>query len=362
MGLAVPTAVMVATGKGAQWGILIKGGEPLQRAGSLTTVVLDKTGTVTAGRPALTDVVVGDPALDEREVLRVAASLETRSEHPLAQAIVSAARERNLVLDEPENFRSVSGQGTTGMVGGIAAAVGNLALMEEHGIPAEGLARAAARLADEGKTPVYVSLNGKLAGFLAVADPIRPTSREAIASLRRMGLEVIMVTGDNERTAKAIAGQAGIAAVIAGVMPEGKVAEIARLKDQGKVVAMVGDGINDAPALARADIGIAMGSGTDIALDASDVTLMRPDLRGVADAIHLSRRTMRTMKQNLFWAFIYNVIGIPVAAGVLFPWFHILLSPVIASGAMAFSSVSVVANSLRLRRLRAAEPPLTKEL
>ena len=351
MGLAVPTAVMVATGKGAQWGILIKGGEPLQRAGSLTTVVLDKTGTVTAGRPALTDILVQDLSITESEMLRVAASLETRSEHPLAQAIVNAARERNLVLEEPESFASVTGQGTTGVVGGVAAAVGNAALMSGYGISADVLASSAARLSDEGKTLVYVHLDGKLAGLLAVADPIRPTSREAIASLTRMGLEVIMVTGDNERTAKAIAGQAGISTVVAGVMPDGKVAEITRLRNQGQVVAMVGDGINDAPALALADIGIAMGSGTDIAVEASDITLMRPDLRGVAQAIHLSRRTMRTMKQNLFWAFIYNVIGIPVAAGILYPWFGILLSPVIASAAMAFSSVSVVGNSLRLRRL-----------
>ena len=354
MGLAVPTAVMVATGKGAQWGILIKGGEPLQRAGSLTTVVLDKTGTVTAGRPAVTDIMVHDPSLEEREMLRLAASLETRSEHPLAQAIVNAARERNISLEEPEGFTSVSGQGTTGIVGGIAAAVGNAVLMGEYGISTDDLSAASARLADQGKTPVYVNLNGKLAGLIAVADPIRPTSHAAVAALNRMGLEVIMVTGDNERTGRAIASEAGISRVIAGVAPAGKVAEIVRLKASGKVVAMVGDGINDAPALAQADVGVAMGSGTDIAVEASDITLMRPDLGGVAQAIRLSRRTMRTMKQNLFWAFIYNVVGIPVAAGILYPGFGILLSPVIASAAMAFSSVSVVANSLRLRRIRTA--------
>ena len=354
MGLAVPTAVMVATGKGAQWGILIKGGEALQRAGSLTTVVLDKTGTVTAGRPALTDVLVHDSSLDQRELLRLVASLESRSEHPLAQALVDAARQQGLGLEEPQNFAAKSGQGATGVAGGIELAVGNAALMTEHRISPDALAGEATRLADEGKTPMYVGRNGQLAGLVAVADPIRPTSREAVAKIRTLGIEVIMVTGDNERTAQAIARQAGIDRVVAGVMPAGKVAEISRLQQQGRVVAMVGDGINDAPALAQADIGIAMGSGTDITLEASDITLMRPDLLGVAQAIHLSRRTMRTMKQNLFWAFIYNVVGIPVAAGVLYPWFRILLSPVIASAAMAFSSVSVVANSLRLRRTRTA--------
>ena len=353
MGLAVPTAVMVATGKGAQWGILIKGGEPLQRAGALTTVVLDKTGTVTQGRPALTDVIALD-ATDQRRLLTLVASLEARSEHPLAHAIVTAARAQALELVEPEGFAAVSGQGATGVVNGTAVAVGNPALMAEYGIPAEQLTDAATRLADDSKTPMFVNLNGKLAGIIAVADPIRPTSSEAVEALKRMGLEVIMVTGDNERTARAIAGQAGISQVIAGVMPAGKVVEVTRLKEQGRVVAMVGDGINDAPALAQADVGIAMGSGTDIALEASDITLMRPDLRGVSRAIALSRRTMRTMKQNLFWAFIYNVIGIPIAAGILYPWFGILLSPVIASAAMAFSSVSVVANSLRLRRMKTA--------
>jgi Cu+-exporting ATPase len=353
MGLAVPTAVMVATGKGAQWGILIKGGEPLQRAGSLTTIVLDKTGTITEGRPAVTDFIVLGP-LDERQVLTLVASLETRSEHPLAHAVVTRAREQGLPLVEPEGFSAISGQGATGVVNGAAVMVGNAALMAEHGVSTDPAADVAARLSDEGKTTIYVNVDGTLAAVLAVADPIRPTSAAAIESLRAMNLDVIMVTGDNERTARAIARQAGIADVVAGVMPAGKVAEIVRLKQQGRTVAMVGDGINDAPALAEADVGIAMGSGTDIAVEASDITLMRPDLRGVAQAIALSRRTMRTMKQNLFWAFIYNVIGIPIAAGVLYPALGLLLSPVIASAAMAFSSVSVVGNSLRLRSMRSA--------
>jgi Cu+-exporting ATPase len=352
MGLAVPTAVMVATGRGAQWGILIKGGEALERAGSLTTVVLDKTGTVTAGKPALTDLIVHDPAIEQRELLRLVASLESRSEHPLAAAIVARAKEDKLSLSEPEEFSALGGKGATGRVGGIAVAAGNLDLMEGQGVEAGALSHDAIRLADQGKTPMYVSLNGKLAGLIAVADPIRPESRAAIAGLQQLGLDVILVTGDNERTAKAIAQEAGISSVVAGVLPEGKVTQIKRLQQQGQVVAMVGDGINDAPALAQADVGIAMGSGSDVAVEASDITLMRPTLLGVVQAIRLSRRTMGTMKQNLFWAFFYNVVGIPVAAGVLYPWLGIMLSPVIASAAMAFSSVSVVFNSLRLRRLR----------
>jgi Cu+-exporting ATPase len=354
MGLAVPTAVMVATGKGAQWGILIKSGEALQRAGSLTAVVLDKTGTVTEGKPAVTDIVLRDNVYSESRVLELVASLESRSEHPLASAIVAEAGRRQLRLFEPEGFAALGGQGATGVVDGVAIAVGNASLMAEYGVAGDAMALEWERLADEGKTPMYINLNGSLAGLIAVADPIKPGSREAVARLQHLGLKTLMVTGDNERTARAIAKQAGIQQVVAGVLPEGKVAEVKRLQQQGEVVAMVGDGINDAPALAQADIGIAMGSGTDIALEASDITLMRPDLMGVARAIHLSRRTMRTMKQNLFWAFIYNVIGIPVAAGAFYPVFRLLLSPILASAAMAFSSVSVVANSLRLRRLGTA--------
>jgi Cu+-exporting ATPase len=351
MGLAVPTAVMVATGKGAQWGILIKGGEALQRAGSLTTVILDKTGTVTEGKPAVTDIVLRDDAYSESRVLELVASLESRSEHPLAAAIVAEAGRRRLRLREPEGFNARGGQGATGVVDGVALAVGNASLMKEYGIAGDAMAAEWERLADEGKTPMYVNLNGSLVGLIAVADPIKPGSREAVARLQQLGLKTLMVTGDNERTARAIAKQAGIQTVVAGVFPEGKVAEVKRLQGEGEVVAMVGDGINDAPALAQADIGIAMGSGTDIALEASDITLMRPDLMGVARAVHLSKRTMRTMKQNLFWAFIYNVIGIPVAAGAFYPVVRLLLSPILASAAMAFSSVSVVGNSLRLRRL-----------
>jgi Cu+-exporting ATPase len=355
MGLAVPTAVMVSTGKGAEMGVLIKGGEALQRAGDIRTVVLDKTGTITEGRPTVTDVVATPSwAGREDELLRLVASVESSSEHPLADAIVRRAKDAGLALVEAESFQSITGRGAMGVVEGRAVVIGNEALMADYGLRVEGLGDAAERLTGEAKTPVFVDVDGELAGLLAVADPIKASSREAITRLHRMGLQVVMLTGDNQRTAEAVARQAGVDRVVAGVLPEGKVAEIRRLQDAGQVVAMVGDGINDAPALAQADVGIAIGTGTDVAIEASDVTLMRGDLRGVASAIALSRATMRTMKQNLFWAFIYNIVGIPIAAGVLYPALGLLLSPILASAAMAFSSVSVVGNSLRLRRFRGA--------
>jgi P-type Cu+ transporter len=355
MGLAVPTAVMVASGKGAELGVLIKGGEALQRAGDVGTVVLDKTGTITEGRPTVTDVVpAGDSRMSADELLGLAASLERSSEHPLADAIVRHATERGMLLRDVESFASHTGRGATGMIGGRSVAVGNETLMREQGVDVSPSRSDADRLSRDGKTTAYVAVDGTLAGVMAVADPVRATSRDAVARLRAMGLEVVMLTGDNEHTARAIARQAGIERVVAGVLPHGKVAEIARLQQGGKVVAMVGDGINDAPALAQADVGMAIGTGTDVAAEAADIVLMRGDLTAAAQAIALSRRTMRTMKQNLFWAFIYNVVGIPVAAGALYPMFGLLLSPIIASAAMAFSSVSVVANSLRLRRARFA--------
>ena len=355
MGLAVPTAVMVATGKGAELGILIKGGEALQRAGDVTTVVLDKTGTLTEGRPTVTDVITAPGSTwSPDSLLRIVAALESSSEHPLADAIVRHARERNLALAAAEEFQSVTGRGAVGVVESSFLAAGNEKLMADYAVDPAPLAAEAARLTGEGKTPVWVAVDGQLAGLLAVADPLKATSREAVRRLKRMGLEVVLLTGDNRRTAEAIARQAGIDRVVAEVLPEGKVAEVKRLQDEGKVVAMVGDGINDAPALAQADLGLAIGTGTDIAVEASDVTLMRGDPRGIAAAVALSRRTMRTMRQNLFWAFVYNVIGIPIAAGVLYPAFGLLLSPILASAAMAFSSVSVVTNSLRLRRARIA--------
>ena len=355
MGLAVPTAVMVATGKGAELGVLIKGGEALQRAGDLRTIVLDKTGTVTEGTPQVTDVVVApDSSRGAQDILRLVASLETMSEHPLADAIVRHAREGGLALVAPNGFQSVTGRGAIGTVDGSRLVVGNAALLRDSGIEASAFADAVERLAIDGKTPMYVAIDGALTAIVAVADPIKETSREAIRRFHALGLEVVMLTGDNQRTAEAVARQAGIDRVVAEVLPEGKVAEIARLQSEGKIVAMIGDGINDAPALARADVGMAIGTGTDIAIEAGDIVLMRGDLRTAAHAVALSRRTMRTMKQNLFWAFIYNVIGIPVAAGALYPAIGLLLSPILASAAMAFSSVSVVANSLRLRTARIA--------
>jgi Cu+-exporting ATPase len=288
------------------------------------------------------------------ELLALAASLETRSEHPLADAVVRAAQERGLPLHEPDAFASDTGRGATGAVAGRGVAVGNAALMAAWSVDPTPLAADAERLAGEGKTPMYVAVDGALAGVIAVADPVKATSAAAVARLRAMGLDVVMLTGDNRRTAEAVARAAGIDRVVADVLPDGKVAEIRRLQAEGRVVAMVGDGVNDAPALAQADVGIAVGGGADVAVEAADVALMRGDLAGVARAVTLSRRTMRTMRQNLFWAFAYNVVGIPVAAGVLYPAFGLLLSPVLASAAMAFSSVSVVSNSLRLRRARIA--------
>ena len=355
MGLAVPTAVMVATGKGAQLGILIKGGESLQRAHEITTVVLDKTGTVTEGKPAVTDVIAapGGPVADPDQLLALVASLERSSEHPLADAVVRYARARSLALADADRFEARAGLGARGHVGGRDLLVGNAAMMRESGVDVRALGEGADRFAAEGKTLLYVAVGGAAAGVIALADTIRETSREGVAMLRRLDLDVVMLTGDTDATARVIATQAGIGRVVAGVLPDGKVAEVKRLQEAGGVIAMVGDGINDAPALAQADVGIAIGSGTDVAMEASDLTLMRGDLRGVAQAIALSRQTMRITRQNLFWAFIYNVIGIPIAAGVLYPFFGVQLSPVIASAAMAMSSVSVVSNSLRLRRFAA---------
>jgi P-type Cu+ transporter len=347
MGLAVPTAVMVASGKGAELGILLKGGQAVQRAHEVDTVVLDKTGTLTEGRPAVTDIVAS-PDTDESTLLRAAAALERSSEHPLALAVVEAAQARGTAIPQPSGFHSRTGQGIVGTVEGQAVAVGNASLMRDEDVDTSSLEERAAQLADQAKTTMYVAIDHRLAGLLAVADPLRATSRESIGALKRLGLDIILLTGDVRKTGEAIAREVGVERVVAGLLPDGKVAQIEELQVRGRVVAMVGDGVNDAPALARADVGIAIGTGTDIAVEASDITLMRGDPRGVAHAIELARRTMRTMRQNLFWAFIYNVIGIPIAAGVLYPAFGISLSPILASAAMAVSSVSVVGNSLRL--------------
>jgi Cu+-exporting ATPase len=357
MGLAVPTAVMVATGKGAELGVLIKGGEALERAAKLDTIVLDKTGTVTVGKPAVTDIVAV-PGHGEEELLRLAASVERLSEHPLADAVVRHAASRSIQTARATQFAAISGRGVEGIVGDDSVLVGSDAMMREHGVDVTPLLPEATRLAGEAKSVVFVAIDApapRLVGLLAIADPMRETSAAAVRSLQRMGLDVVLLTGDNRPTADAIAREAGIDEVVAEVLPDGKVAEVRRLQDEGHVVAMVGDGINDAPALAQADLGVALGSGTDVAIDASDVTLMRSDLTSVVDAVALARRTMRTMRQNLFWAFAYNVVGIPIAAGVLYPVFGLLLSPVIASAAMALSSVSVVSNSLRLRQFRGVE-------
>jgi len=359
MGLAVPTAVMVATGKGAELGLLIKGGEALERAGAIDTVILDKTGTVTEGRPAVTDIVPNGDVRQE-ELLRIAASVEQSSEHPIAAAIVRHARELGIELTGATQFRNVTegGRGVAARVNGSTVIAGNEALMRAHGVDVGAVRNAADRVASEAKSIVYVAAGmgrPELLGLIAVADPIRDSSPAALALLRRMDLDVVLLTGDNRPTADAIAREAEIDVVVAEVLPEGKVDEVRRMQGEGHVVAMVGDGVNDAPALAQADVGFALGSGTDVAIDASDVTVMRPDLTAVAAGIALARRTMRTMRQNLFWAFVYNVIGIPIAAGVLYPRFGLLLSPVLASAAMALSSVSVVSNSLRLRRFRGAE-------
>ncbi|MEP6536670.1 MAG: heavy metal translocating P-type ATPase [Bryobacteraceae bacterium] len=341
MGLAVPTAVMVATGRGAEMGILIKGGEALQRAHEIQTVVLDKTGTVTEGHPVVTDFVLLSAQYQEEEVLALAGGLEKSSEHPLAEAIVQYAATRVATLPQASQFESYAGKGARGVVNGKQVLIGNAVLLREAGI-------------ETGKvSTAFVAIEGALAASFEVADPIKRGSREAVERLRSLGLQVVMLTGDNWATAQKIAAEAGIDSVVAGVLPDGKVAEVARRQGLGEVVAMVGDGVNDAPALAKADVGIAIGTGTDIAVEASDITLMRGDLNSVADAIALARRTMRIMKQNLFWAFAYNVIAIPVAAGVLYPAFEIQLSPILASAAMAFSSVSVVMNSLRLGRFKA---------
>ncbi len=349
MGLAVPTAVMVATGRGAQMGVLIKGGEALQRAGEVTLVALDKTGTVTEGRPTVTEVIPASNEFTPEELLRLAASVESASEHPLAEAIVRHAAERGLALERPTAFDARPGRGVRATIGHRSVSLGNEAFMHELGVNVAPLGAELARVAEDGKTPTLVAVDGALGGLLAIADPVRPTAAATIRALRDRGLRVALITGDHERTAHAVARATGIEYVVAGVSPQGKVAEVERLRASGHVVAMVGDGVNDAPALASADVGIAIGTGTDIALEAADIALMRGDPQGVVDAIDLSRRTMRTMRQNLFWAFVYNVIGIPVAAGVLYPAFGILLDPILASAAMAFSSVSVVTNSLRLR-------------
>jgi len=349
MGLAVPTAVMVATGRGAASGVLIKGGEPLERLASVDTVVFDKTGTLTLGEPRVVDLRPL-PGIDARAMLAQAAAVERRSEHPLAEAIARHAAAEGAELPPLSEFVTLPGRGARGRVGPHQVTVGNAAFLRDEGIDVAALATLADEAASQGQTPVLIGLDGRPAGLIALADTLRANAREVVGRLEGLGLRVVMLSGDRQAAAAAIGRQAGLSRVVAEVLPAGKVEAIKALQAEGRRVAMVGDGVNDAPALAQADVGIALASGTDIAAEAADVTLMSSDLGGVPEAIRLARAAMRTMKQNLFWAFIYNVIGIPIAAGALYPAFGILLSPVIASAAMAFSSVSVVSNSLRLRR------------
>ncbi len=354
LGLATPTAIMVGTGRGAEHGILIRSGESLETAHRIRTIVLDKTGTLTKGKPEVTDVLSHQPSAisQAQDLLRLAASLERASEHPLGEAIVDRAKADGLALSAVEGFEAVPGRGVRGRVDARPVLLGNLTFMQESGVEPGDLRASADKLAAEGKTPMFVAVSSQAAGVIAVADTLKEHSVEAVQALHRLGIEVVMLTGDNRRTAEAIAKTAGIGRVLAEVLPDQKAQEVKKLQAEGRVVAMVGDGINDAPALAQADVGIAIGTGTDVAMEASDITLIRGDLTGVVTAIQLSQRTMRTIKQNLFWAFIYNMIGIPIAAGVLYPVLGLLLNPMLASAAMAVSSVSVVSNSLRLRRFR----------
>ena len=353
LGLATPTAIMVGTGKGAENGILIKGGEALETAHKINTIVFDKTGTITEGKPTVTDVLTSG-GTDSDTLLQITASAEKGSEHPLGQAIVQGAQDKGLEFLKMDSFEAVTGRGIEGSINGQVILAGNRKLMEERNISLTGWEEASDRLAEEGKTPMYVAIDGALAGIIAVADVVKQSSRAAIESLHSMGIEVAMITGDNKKTAAAIAREVGIDRVLAEVLPQDKSNEVKKLQSEGRKVAMVGDGINDAPALAQADIGIAIGSGTDVAMESADIVLMRSDLMDVPTAVNLSKRTIRNIKQNLFWAFGYNVIGIPIAAGVLYLFGGPLLNPILAAAAMSLSSVSVLSNALRLKRFKAS--------
>jgi P-type Cu+ transporter len=349
LGLATPTAIMVGTGRGAEQGILIKSAESLETAHRIRTVIFDKTGTLTHGEPVVTEVITID-AVDKTAVMRLAAAAEWGSEHPLGKAIVERGRQEAVAMEPAQDFEAFPGHGVQARVDGRLVRLGTRQFLLDHGIALNGLEKEAERLAQAGQTPMYIAADGTAVGVIAVADTLKPSARGAVEALHAMGIDVAMITGDNARTAAAIARQVGIDRVLAEVLPQDKAAEVKKLQTEGQVVAMVGDGINDAPALAQADVGIALGTGTDVAIETADIALLRDDLLGVATAIRLSRRTMRTIRQNLFWAFFYNAILIPVAAGALYPFFGILLNPMLAGVAMAFSSVSVVTNSLRLRR------------
>lgn len=350
LGLATPTAIMVGTGKGAEYGVLMKSGEALETAHQIKTIVFDKTGTITEGRPKVTDIVTTD-TVNEAELLQLSASAEKGSEHPLGEAIVNAAKDKNIEFINIENFEAIPGHGIEVMIQGKNMLLGNKKLMDSRNIEIT-LHQESDRFAEEGKTPMFIAIDNKLAGIIAVADVIKPSSRKAIEKLHEMGIQVVMITGDNRRTADAIAKQVGIDRVLAEVLPQDKANEVKKLQEEGYKTAMVGDGINDAPALAQADIGIAIGSGTDVAMESADIVLMRSDLMDVPTAIELSKRTIRNIKQNLFWAFAYNTAGIPIAAGLLHLFGGPLLNPIIAAAAMSFSSVSVLTNALRLKRFK----------
>ncbi|MDD4774649.1 MAG: copper-translocating P-type ATPase, partial [Eubacteriales bacterium] len=351
LGLATPTAIMVGTGKGAEYGILIKSGEALETAHKIDTVVLDKTGTITEGRPEVTDIIPA-PGITREELLAAAASAEKGSEHPLGEAVVRAAERENIAFAEANNFNALPGSGIEAEIRGKITAVGNKKLMSGRNISTETFENQSDLFAVGGKTPVYVAINNKISGIIAIADVVKESSAGAIAKLRSMGIEVVMITGDNRKTAEAVAKQVGITGILAEVLPRDKSDEIKRLKSEGRKVAMVGDGINDAPALVEADIGVAIGSGTDVAMESADIVLMRSDLTDVPTAIKLSKSTIRNIKQNLIWAFGYNTAGIPVAAGLLYIFGGPLLNPMLAAAAMSLSSVSVLTNALRLKRFK----------
>ena len=351
LGLATPTAIMVGTGKGAENGILIKGGEALETTHKINTIVFDKTGTITEGKPEVTDIITVEE-ISKQRLLQLAASGEKGSEHPLGEAIVRGAEKEKLEFLKVEHFEAIPGQGIEVTIAEAKLLIGNRKLMDERRISLEELQVTSDQLAGEGKTPMYVAMDGKISGIIAVADVVKESSARAIKKLQTMGVEVAMITGDNRKTAEAIAKQVGIDRVLAEVLPQDKSNEVKKLQAEGRKVCMVGDGINDAPALVQADIGIAIGSGTDVAMESADIVLMRSDLMDVPTAIHLSKSTLRNIKQNLFWAFGYNVAGIPIAAGILYLFGGPLLNPMFAAAAMAFSSVSVVSNALRLKRFK----------
>ena len=363
LGLATPMSIMVATGRGASMGVLFRNAEAIELLRKVDTLVVDKTGTLTEGKPKLVTLRAAT-GFDEAELLRLASAIERGSEHPLAAAILAGARERALAIPEVLEFESMTGKGVAGRVEGRRVALGNLKLMEEMAVAVDSvaeMAEEAERLRSEAQTVMYLAVEGRLAGLLGVADPIKATTAEALRSLHAEGIRVVMLTGDSRKTAEAVGRTLGIDTILAEVLPDQKVREIERLQAEGRFVAMAGDGINDAPALARAEVGIAMGTGTDVAMESAGITLVRGDLRGIVRARKLSRATMANIRQNLFWAFAYNAAGVPIAAGLLYPWTGWLLSPMLAAAAMSLSSVSVIANALRLRRSTpdpAVSPPV----